>query len=443
MRMRRGQIALILLIPVALYGLAKGFLYYKTKQAADEVVAAAAGHAEVQYSGIETDLFGGVTVKGISVKPHGIDTAVTVDAVRLRTDDLMFLFGGIDWQPGSDAPPTHLAIEFQGVAIPLDEALLSLQSTPGVAGSVIEEASCEQGLNLSPGQLRAIGFESMHVDISSYYRIDESAATLSAGFDMALRDMQSISADMTFEGVDLAAIEAGVPPQLNLGSLRMVIDVDPEFGRQLLKTCAVGTDLSVDEWSAVLAERSLQGFEAEGLKLGNGLANAVRQFHREWGAFSIEARPAKPVGLLSLVFLPPDQLASLLGLHMRLNGVPIADTSFEFEQPDAGVPAGLGALFGAQPSDEPDAGQAPQRPERILVRRQYETIPVSAIDRYVDRPVRIKPRSQPLREGILKGVADGEAEVEQRLHGGKFTAYVSLDEIEQFEALIERRIAPE
>jgi hypothetical protein len=321
--------------------------------------------------------------------------------------------------------------------------MLALQpGVPGVTGARAENA-CEQGLDLDPAQLRAIGFDAMHVDISSYYRLDEDAATLAAGFDMALRDMQSLSADMTFEGVDLAAVEAGVPPQLNLGHLRMVVDVDPEFGRQLLKTCAVGTDLSVDEWSEVLAERALQRFEAQGLRLGNGLAGAVRRFHRDWGAFSVEARPSKPVGLLSLMFLPPDQLASLLGLHMRLNGEPIADTSFAFEQPDAGGPAGLGVLFGAEPPVDEGSAVKPKPTQRILVRRQFETIPVSAMARYVDRPVRIKPRAQPLREGVLKGIANGEAEVEQSLHGGKFTAYVALDQIEQVQALVQRRIEPE
>ena len=54
MRMRRGKLVLILLIPLALYGLAKGFLYYKTKQAADDIVAAAAGRKSHQ-EGLEVE----------------------------------------------------------------------------------------------------------------------------------------------------------------------------------------------------------------------------------------------------------------------------------------------------------------------------------------------------------------------------------------------------
>ena len=61
--------------------------------------------------------------------------------------------------------------------------------------------------------------------------------------------------------------------------------------------------------SKIMADRALQQFAEQGLMLGGGLTRAVRDFHRNWGKFRIEARPSKPVGLLSLMFVPPDQLA--------------------------------------------------------------------------------------------------------------------------------------
>ena len=74
------------------------------------------------------------------------------------------------------------------------------------------------------------------------------------------------------------------------------------------------------------------------------------------------------------------------------------------------------------------------------MRREYEDIAVSDIARYVDHQVQIKPRGQPLREGLLKRIRNGEAEVEQVLHGGKFTAYVPLAEIDSVQALVQREL---
>jgi hypothetical protein len=439
MRRRRGTLVLILLIPLALYGLAKGVLYYQAKQVVDDIVDAASGHAEVTYGSIATDLTGGVTVDAINITPHGSDKGVTVASIRVRSDDPLFLFRG-----GSGAsdepPPGHLAVDVSDIAVPLDAGLLAYaEDTAGSADADAAGLACEQGLNLSPNQLQQIGFERLNMDVSAYYRLDDDEAELVAGFDLALRDMQSMRADVTLEDVDVAAFESGAPPQVSLGDLSLAIDVDPAFGRQILKFCAVGSDRSVDEWGMLVAEQTLRDFEAQGLRLGEGLAQAVRRFHRDWGTFSIEARPAKPVGVLSLMFLPPDQLASLLGLQMRLNGEPIADTRFEFERPDVSAPGGLAAIFGAEPPDELADSQM-KRPARIIVQRRFETVAVADIRRYVGRKVRITPRSQPVREGMLKGIQDNEAEVEQRVLGGKFTAYVPLDEIEALQALVERRV---
>ena len=67
---------------------------------------------------------------------------------------------------------------------------------------------------------------------------------------------------------------------------------------------------------------------------------------------------------------------------------------------------------------------------------------VGDIGGFVDYRVKVKPRGQPLREGVLKRIVDGEAEVEQNLHGGQYTVYVPLAQIESVQALVERPITP-
>ena len=46
-----------------------------------------------------------------------------------------------------------------------------------------------------------------------------------------------------------------------------------------------------------------------------------------------------------------------------------------------------------------------------------------------------------MREGLLRRIADGQAEVEQSLHGGKYTVYVPLTGVESMQALIAREIS--
>ncbi len=432
---RFGKFLLILVIPVALYGAAKGLLYYKAKSAVDDIVVSASNHAEVRYEDISTDLGGAVTVSQITVKPHGQADIFGIDAVRISSDDPMFFIRGAQFQPGQNAPPPRLAFDIVGIKVPLAAEILRkpppLMPKQGAAAN-----PCSEGLNLDPELLQQIGFAELEMDVNGFYRLDEDRKSLEAGMEIEVRDIQTISVDLALADVDVEALNAGAAPQVSFDAMGISVRVDPAFGRKALKTCALGSDQPLEEWSDYLADRSVAEFAKQGLVLGGGLTRAVREFHRDWGEFRIEARPSQPVGLLSLMFLPPDQLASVLGLRMLLNDQPIADTSFEWQQPDQ---AQLGNLFGVGPTEDA-VSNAPAQPSRILVRRSYESVAVANIAGYVDHKVRVKPRGQPQREGVLKRIVSGEAEIEQTLHGGKYTVYVPVAQIESMQALTQREI---
>jgi hypothetical protein len=220
----------------------------------------------------------------------------------------------------------------------------------------------------------------------------------------------------------------------------VAVQVSPKFGRQALKQCAVGTDETVQLWSRRLADQALDRLQKAGLSLGPGLTEALREFYRGWGEIELVSEPEQPIGLLSLMFLPADQLADTMALRLSLNNRTIDDTSFEWRRANAEAP-GLSKLLGVERA-QPATGRAPKQTSRVIVRRQYERVPLRDIARYVNREVQIKPRSQPMREGVLKGIGESGAEVEQILHGGRFTVYVPLAEIESLHAMFQREVEP-
>jgi hypothetical protein len=431
MMLRPGKLLLFLLIPVALYGVAKGLMYFNAKRTVDDLIVQAANVADVRYDAIDTDLAGAVTLRGVSVQPRGSVDTLSIDAVRVASDDpLIFLLGG-HWGPGSDAPPDSLSFAISGVRLPLQAELFSDLA----GGATAAGDPCRSGLRLDPALLQRIGFSELTIDYDGSYRLDPVERTLAVDMHFDVHDVESIHFSATLTDVDPQALTQGTAPQLNLGGFEMSMRVSPEFGRQALKACAAGSEQSVQAWSTTLADRAIEELRLGGVLLGAGLQRAMRDFYREWGELKLVSRPAQPVGLLSLMFLPPDQLADALALNLSLNSVPITDTSFTLEKPDM---PGLSALFGAQPEQAEGKKDAP--PRRVIVRREYEPVAASGLGAYVDHQVRIQPRDQPLREGLLKGIRDGEAVVEQTLHGGKYTVYVPLAQIESAQALIQRKI---
>lgn len=437
MSIRPSRVLLVLLIPVLAYGAFKGVLYYNAKRTMDDIALAASNHADVRYGSISTEVRGAVTVGDIRIQPIGSDDVIEIDAVRVASDDPLFFIRGGHWTPGEDAPPGSLSFAVNGVRLPLSDAWLPPSPT-GVTPADPLVGACANGLQINAALLRQLGFKTIAVDMDGSYRLDETARTLDLDLNTDMRDVQSMRFAATFTDVDVVAMGQGVPSgNLNLGRLSVAMRLSPEFGRQALKACASGSDQTVDAWSGILADRALEGLASAGLTLGSGLSDAVRTFYREWGEIRVVAAPEKPVGMLSLAFLPPEQLVDALSLQLSLNGRPLPDTRFTWQRPDG---ANLGKLFAGE-SEQADS-KTEARSRRIIVRRKFESVRVGDMARYLEHEVQIKPRGLPVREGVLKRIRDGEAEVEQILHGGRYTAYVPIGQIESLRVLVQREVKP-
>lgn len=445
MAFRAGKILTVLLVPAAVYGVAKGVMYFNAKQAVDDLVEAARGQVEIHYADISTELTGAVTVKGITMSPYGDSEYVSIAAVRVSSDDPLVFIKSAKWVPGENTPPPTLSLQVTGVEVPIGLAERNMPSSQPSADPIMPSEDgtpasiCADGMDIDPHLLSAMGFAEMTMDLDAKYVLNEEQRTLDVSLNSDLHDVQNFHVSATFTDVDVQALSQGVAPSFNLGSFTFATTVSPQFGHRALKTCSAGTEQTVQEWSGMLADIDEQRMQMAGLALGDGLKGALRSFYKDWGEIEVSAHPQKPVGVLSLAFLPPEQLMQALALEVRLNGQQVTDTSFTWAQPDTQQ---LGALFGAQPSARQTEQVAEARPRRILVRREYEPVPVARISEFVDHQVQIKPRGQPLREGKLKRVRDAAAEIEQTLHGGKFTVYVPLSDIDSIQALVQREVKP-
>lgn len=437
MNFRPGKLFLIILVPALAYGALKGVLYFNAKRTVDDLVTNTAHMADIRYSDISTDLRGAVTVSGISIQPLGFEDTIGVDAVRIASDDPMFFIRGAQWQPGETAPPNSLSFSVSGVNVPLTSDLLS---GTGISVAATDDAAslCSNGLEIEPGMLMKLGFSELAIDMDGYYRLDETSRSLEMGMNMDLHDIESMQFSATMNDVDVQTLAGGGAPQFSLGRMSFRIRVVPEFGRQALKACAVGTEQTVEEWSAILADKALAKLQEQGLSLGQGLSRAVHEFYRDWGSFELRAAPSQPVGLLSLMFLPPSQLADTLGLQLSLNSQPITDARFQWQQPQG---QGLAAMLGGEQPGA--ANQAGSKARRVIVRRSFEGVSLTEIDRYVGHQIQLTPRGQPMREGRLSAVGEGEVAVQQALHGGKYTVHVPLDQIESVKVLVRSESPPE
>jgi hypothetical protein len=443
MRLTAGKLLLIALVPVALYGAIKAVMYFNAKQVIDDMISQVSDQADISYGAIRTEVLKSVAIEGIRVRPAGSLVEMTIDRVRLDSGDPWFFITKGDWQPGRDAPPKSLGFQIDRLSVPVTDDMMVMA---GLAGNTTTDvaagttAGCDAGLQLDAPLLRSLGIDQLVMDADGGYRIDELAQTIEVGMGFELAGIQSVDFDARLTGLDMESFGQGAMPSVELGRMKMAFAIPPEFGERALRACAAADGETPEAWSERLADQALQGLQLVGMTLGPGLEDMLRRFYRDWGEVEIVAAPAQPVGIMSVAFLPPDRLFDALGISVALNDRVVTDTGFTLQQPDASLVAAL--LGQGRPNSAADPTPTPPRETRVILRRAYEDVAVAELGRYRDHHVRIRARGDLEREGLLKAIVDGVAEVEQSLHGGKYSAFVPVSDIQSVSVLIERRVAP-
>ncbi len=438
---------ILLLLPLGIYALAKGVFYFNAKQTVDRFIAQAQPGAQITYSGLDTDLGGAVAVNGIEIRVADIDISVQIEQLGLITGDPWFFIGGGEWVPGESSPPESLQLSLLGLNVPLDEHSVAAwtkqaEHQAALLGQKLDDPCAPSGQNqIDLRLLRKIGFTALNVDFDMNYQLNPLSRRLTAGMNMDIHNIESMEMQVEFADIDPETLRGGAMPEINLASISMSMNVDKAFGQRMMKACARQRGESLAAYTESSIKQVHENLDQQGITLGEGLSNALRDFYQHWGEISISARPAEPVGLLSLLFLPPNQLTERLGVNLKLNDNPLADIRFQFDSSKNRNPFAA-LISGAGEGLEDDASSAAfKKPvlKRYAIKREYKKIDVSALSGYLAEEVRIKPSGQPLREGRLVAVKLGEAVVEQRMHGGAFSAHIPLKKIETVEVMFKTR----
>jgi hypothetical protein len=413
-------VALLLLAGVV-YGAIKGWMYYNARQAIEQLSTASAGQLEIRYDAIETELAGAVTVQGVSLVPVGAPQPVHIDRVRVSGPQLVFFL----WGRKRNDPPTHMRIALEGIRIALDKQLFSALRRDLPEQPDTSPQGCDVGDNLDPDILRELGFDELQMDASLSYDYDKAEHKLRADMALDIAQLERMQADVALSDVAPDALEEGMNSIPSLASMNLSYRVEPAFGRRYLAACAKRVDQDVDTYRKARVGRALTKLAQAGVRLGPGLTRALQDYHQSWGEVRVFAEPAKPVNMLAMMFSPPQNWVDQLGIRVKLNRREITDLSFAVRPSSAEE---LAILLGQEP---PPNVRSKPKPRYHYV---YRPARVSQLSSLIGAKVRLYLNNdQPVRSGVLVGLTEQEARVEQRLHSGSITAHVPLSEISRVE----------
>lgn len=413
------------------YGVTKGVMYYRVHNVLEELVLQASPYGDLQYGAIDTNVSGKVAVNDIVFRPAGVNADVRVAKVRVSGPDAWFfvrpdvLAGG----KGASMPP-RLHVSAEAISVPVDvewQSGLPSLNTPTQADACAGQPASD------PELLRSLGLEELIVDAEMGWLADESKLELSGDFAFDVRGLQSMQASFKLADTSLSALQGGqVMP--TLGGFKFSMRLDPQVGERLVAICAKRLGLAPEAYRERLITEQRMSAEDAGVRLGPGLQFALDTFYRQWGEVELVARPESPLGVMSLAFLPPDRIADKLGLTLRVNDTLVTDLSFTLALGENGSAAGWAALF------DDGAQSAKPRAVRPRYKRIWQRIAPQTLTQYVSREVRVYSSDQPMRTGTLVSVSKGIAEVQQRVHGGRYTAHVQLAQVTRAEVEVRKQI---
>ncbi|HHI77408.1 MAG TPA: hypothetical protein ENJ94_09560 [Gammaproteobacteria bacterium] len=422
MRPRHKRYLLLALILAAAMVLGlKGLMHLRVKLAVDNLITDLADRARIEYRDIDTRFDGSASVKGVVIEPHGLKEPITVEQVRIRTGDLGY-FLDLDALFGkAQRRPDQLFLQAEGIRLPLDDAILAQLRPPGALQPA--DAACTPGA-VSLQQFRAMGLKFLEADVVAGYRFDREHETLDLEMEVDLQDVERIEMALTLGDIVPEDIEARRLARVRLVQAELAVDLNPQFARRWVAYCAQRRQLSPEAFvEAQIAEAHRQQ-AAAGVTLGERLQQALDDYSRNWGELRLSIRPAEPLPMLRLATTEPERLVQTLGLRLTLNGQPVQPLELHIDpQRLAGEPPGEA---GAELSPPP-------APRGYRLERRFVPAGVGNLGDLLGRKVRIWPKGDPVREGVLIAVVDGDALVEQLMSGGKVVAYVPLKKIERIE----------
>jgi hypothetical protein len=414
-----------LLIALAVLGIVfavlEGVMYFRVKQALDDIALQMRPRAVVGYEGIDTSLTGSIAINSVSIRPRGLPDPIHADQVRLEGLDPLYILSG---KMDRSNPPERLRFTLLHVRFSLEGAnvqqLQRLMAEAANEQGIAQADGCGTGDMLDPSLLKSMGVRELVADIGFGYRWNKEDKTLDADLVTELRGMQSIQAGLSLTNVTLPG-DQQVPGTIPLlAGLNLELRVEPEFGQRYIETCAERRNVTAEVFRQDLLENVTDMLGALGISLSAGLTEGLVDFYRDWGDVHFAAQPKKPVGLMGLIMMSPDQRRDSLGLELKVNDRWISDIRVDWRKP------------------APRRSDAPKTEE---YREEYRNVPLAELGNYLHYKVRIHTEDG-VRQGVLESIVATGLALARRMHGGTFTVHVPQDAVERAEVAFLVKVDP-
>jgi hypothetical protein len=419
--------AALLLAVAIIYGAAKGYVYYQTSSSMDRAVQQASLFANISYGGISSDLLKGrVSVENITISPVTLSDTVRIREASLQGDGPLFLFTEAG-KLGNNTPDlVNLAI--RGIELDLNgELFSSYNSMAGQAQNVSGPVpACDFGGSLAASDMQELGYDQVVADLGLQLVNQKLSGKTRMTADIDVEGIGSFEFDASFKGTPSASTMM-VSPGADQVSLSW--SVNPEYMKSVIAYCAKKTNQDQAAYMDYIASASDKDYlKVYGIVPGPAIRDAIRSFMVKPGKVEIRMLPIPDMNPMLLQQYRPEDIIEMLGMHLYINEEEIKPLEFTFGDE-------ISSLFGDKTTAKADAQAKAKEVEQAKSSYVFQDTPLERLPQYVGAQVRVSQTDGLEREGTLVALTKDEAQIEQRLHGGKFSVFVPMNKIRKVQVL--------
>ena len=426
----------LVLVPViagaVIYAGLKGYIYFKMKENLDELSRMAAPFATMTYGDIGSDLLGKLTVGDVRVTPVGTTLSFKVDEIEIEGPDTEFLLALSSGFKDMDEPPRYGFIKFKRAELPSGDEVMSQMNQ--LSGLTVEKAKeimpeeCSLGGIFQHVGMDKIGFNKMLADFSLGYKMDQQSGEMELLTDYSVDGLEAFEMVMMLKDMPkLGSVMMGSMP--SIGRMEASYRAEPAYMKGMVNYCSKQAGLSGQEYIQSMFEQPDAYYVKNlGFIPGDGIKQAMRLLLTNAGEMRFSAYPSTEINAQMLSAYKPQDLISLLGMQMSVNGNMISNMSFT-------VPDDPAAYF--DELETGGSGEMTGQEQRIKLKpKRYIRTELSQLKNYLGEDIRITMKEDGrIKEGILDRIADDVVSVQQRIYGGKFTSHVQLSAIKKAEVM--------
>lgn len=408
-RKTRNWVLVLILVPAAVYGVAKLAIWYSVRDGLQTVQESMAPFASVEHSRILSPVFGAFGATGIRIKPHIFEDEIAIGSALVHVDDPIEKYHLLS-AAMSDTIPTSFNISLNGLRVPLGGDIAAWFNANAVPASAATGSSsiCTTGARFTLGDMKKLGYEDLVANVRLDYAYDRRGRGLSTYLKLEVREVFEMTLEGRIPPSDVVfAVDrmTGVP---RLSDLTLTLD-DLSWSPRFNRYCAETLGISEAEFVETRLEETRAAFVAAGFEPSSELMAGLEQFTRGAAPLTLSLNPHDPFDPTRLDMEgDPEYMIDKLGIEVRFDGKPVRN---------------LGAVATAAVEEAADP------PEQV--EETFKPTPLAELPQHLKKSVQVFTVDGKVHEGYLDSVDAGSIVLTRHLVGGSASFDVGRADVDR------------